>query len=87
MTKVKEKVKEIVSKYGKNESDVGSPEVQVAILTEEILNLTKHLKENKKDKTSKRGLILKIVQRKKLLHYLKKKSYTRYKKIIQDLSL
>lgn len=87
MPRVKEKIKEIVSKYGKSEADVGSPEVQIAILTEEILNLSKHLKENKKDKSSKRGLILKIVQRKKMLHYLKRKSYSRYRKIVQDLSL
>ncbi|MCS7200667.1 MAG: 30S ribosomal protein S15 [Patescibacteria group bacterium] len=87
MVKIKEKIKEIVSKYGKNEKDVGSPEVQVAILTEEILNLSKHLKDNKKDKSSKRGLILKIVQRKKLLHYLKRTSYSRYKKIVEDLNL
>jgi small subunit ribosomal protein S15 len=87
MTKVKEKIQEIIKKFGKHEKDTGSPEVQIAILTEEILNLQKHLSQNKQDKNSKRGLILKISQRRKLLNYLKKESYHRYRKIIEELRL
>lgn len=87
MTKVKEKIQEIIKKFGKHEKDTGSPEVQIALLTEEILNLSKHLQENKHDKNSKRGLILKIAYRKKLLNYLKKTSYSRYRKIVKELNL
>jgi small subunit ribosomal protein S15 len=87
MIKVKEKVQEIIKKFGKNEKDSGSPEVQIAILTEEILNLQRHLAKNKQDKNSKRGLILKIVQRKKILGYLRRESYHRYKKITEELKL
>lgn len=87
MAKVKEKIQEIIKKFGKHEKDTGSPEVQIALLTEEILNLSKHLQENKHDKNSKRGLILKISHRKKLLNYLKKVSYSRYRKIVKELNL
>jgi small subunit ribosomal protein S15 len=87
MVKIKEKVQEIIKKFGKHEKDSGSPEVQIALLTEEILNLQKHLNQNKQDKHSKRGLILKVSQRRKLLTYLKKESYQRYKKIIDELKL
>jgi small subunit ribosomal protein S15 len=87
MTKVKEKIQEIIKKFGKHEKDTGSPEVQIALLTEEILNLQKHLSQNKQDKNSKRGLILKVSQRRKLLNYLKKESYHRYRKIIEELRL
>jgi len=87
MSKVKEKIQEIIKRFGKHEKDFGSPEVQIAILTEEILNLQKHLEKNKQDKNSKRGLILKISQRRKILNYLKKESYHRYRKIIEELKL
>lgn len=87
MPNLKEKVQEIIKKFGKHEKDTGGPEVQIAILTEEILNLQRHLLENKQDKNSKRGLILKVVQRRKLLNYLKRISYHRYKKIITELKL
>ncbi len=81
------KLEEIIKKFGKHDKDVGSPEVQIAILTEEILNLTKHLQKHPKDYNSKRGLILKIAQRRKLLKYLEKKSVTRYKKVKDILKL
>lgn len=87
MSKLKDKIQEIIKKFGAHEKDTGSPEVQIAILTEEILNLQKHLAKHKKDKTSQRGLILKVMQRRKLLSYLKKESITRYKKIIEELKL
>ncbi|MER3407025.1 MAG: 30S ribosomal protein S15 [Patescibacteria group bacterium] len=83
----KEKIRKIILNYGKNEKNTGSPEVQIALLTEEILNLLEHLKNHKKDKSSKRGLILKLAHRKKLLRYLRKVSYERYKKITEELGL
>jgi len=87
MAITKEKIQEIIKKFGKHEKDTGSPEVQIALLTEEILNLQRHLSQNKQDKNSKRGLILKVSQRRKLLNYLKKESYHRYRKIIEELRL
>ncbi len=85
--KIKEKIKEIIQKFGKHENDTGSPEVQIALLTEEILNLNKHLQKHKHDKNSKRGLILKIAHRRKLLRYLKKTNYHRYQKIVKELGI
>jgi small subunit ribosomal protein S15 len=81
------KVQEIIKKFGKHEKDTGSCEVQIALLTEEIINLTKHLQKHPKDYNSKRGLILKIAQRRKLLKYLERKSVTRYKKLKELLKL
>jgi len=87
MPSLKERIKEIIEKYGKNEKDTGSPEVQIAILTEEILNLAEHLKKHRQDKNSKRGLILKVAKRRKLLKYLKKVSFERYKRLVKELNL
>jgi small subunit ribosomal protein S15 len=87
MADLKEKIKEIIKKYGKNEKDTGSPEVQIAILTEEILNLAEHLRKHKQDKNSKRGLILKVAKRRKLLKYLKRISFERYKRLVKELNL
>lgn len=87
MTKVKDKIEEVIKKFGQHEKDTGSPEVQIALLTQEILNLNEHLRIHKHDKNSKRGLILKIAHRKKLLKYLQKTSYARYRKIVKDLGL
>jgi len=83
----KEEIQNIVKRYGLHEKDIGSPEVQIAILSEEIKRLTEHLKRNKKDHNSKRGLILKIAQRRKLLKYLERKSIERYQKIVKELKL
>jgi small subunit ribosomal protein S15 len=83
----KEEIQNIVKRYGLHEKDVGSPEVQIVILSEEIKRLTEHLKRNKKDHNSKRGLILKIAQRRKLLKYLERKSIERYQKIVKELKL
>jgi small subunit ribosomal protein S15 len=87
MADLKEKIKEIIKKYGKNEKDTGSPEVQIAILTKEILNLAEHLRKHKQDKNSKRGLILKVAKRRKLLKYLKRISFERYKRLVKELNL
>jgi small subunit ribosomal protein S15 len=83
----KEKKKEIVSKYRLNEKDTGSPEVQIALLTERINSLTKHLETHKKDHHSRRGLLKMVGQRRRLLDYLEGKDRKRYEKIIQELGL
>ena len=78
---------EIVKEFGKNEQDTGSIEVQIAILTDEINNLTDHLKEHIHDHHSRRGLLKKVGQRRSLLNYLLKHDVTRYRKVIKDLNL
>ncbi len=83
----KEKKAELIKLYGQNENDTGSPEVQVAILTERIAELTEHLKTNQKDNHSRRGLFMMVGQRRGLLEYLKKKDITRYRAIIEKLGL
>lgn len=87
MALTKEKKAELVKKYGKNENDTGSIEVQIAILTEEINSLTEHFKIHKQDNHSKRGLLHKVGQRKSLLNYLIENDVTRYRKIVKDLGL
>jgi len=87
MALTKEAKEKIVKKYARAEGDTGSPEVQVAILTEEILELTEHLKEHKHDYHSKRGLLKKVGQRRSLLNYLFKKDVTRYRELIKSLGL
>ena len=87
MALTKEKKAELVKKYGKNENDTGSTEVQIAILTEEIKELTDHLKEHTHDYHSRRGLLKKVGQRRSLLNYLIKEDVTRYRKIVKDLGL
>lgn len=83
----KEKKKEIVAKYRLNEKDTGSPEVQIALLTERINYLTEHLKTHKKDHHSRRGLLKMVGQRRRLLDYLESKEKRRYQKIVQELGL
>ena len=83
----KDKKAELVKKFGSNEHDTGSIEVQIAILTEEIKTLTEHFKEHPKDHHSKRGLLQKVGQRRSLLNYLIKHDVTRYRKIVKDLGL
>ncbi len=78
---------ETISKYKQHESDTGSPEVQVALLSERIAHLTEHLKSNHKDHHSRRGLLKMVGQRRSLLDYLKRKDVERYKKLIESLSL
>lgn len=87
MALTKEKKAELVKKFGANESDTGSIEVQIAILTEEINTLTDHFKEHKKDHHSKRGLLRKVGQRRSLLNYLIKNDVTRYRKVVKELGL
>ena len=78
---------EIIQKFGRHEGDTGSPEVQVALLTARINHLNEHLKLNKKDNSSRFGLLRKVNNRRKLLDYLKKEDEASYKALIQKLGL
>ena len=79
--------KEVIEKYKTSESDTGSPNVQVALLTEKIESLTNHFKIHKKDNHSRRGLLMMVNKRRKLLDYLKSKDFSQYKQLISDLGL
>jgi small subunit ribosomal protein S15 len=83
----KEKKAEIIEKFRAHETDTGSPEVQIAILTSRIEELTEHLRVNKKDHHSRRGLYKMIGQRRGLLNYLEKKDVNRYRALIERLGL
>jgi small subunit ribosomal protein S15 len=83
----KEQKSEIASKYGRGANDTGSAEVQVAVLTASINLLTEHLKIHKKDHHSRRGLLLQVGQRRRLLNYLQAKDVARYRSLISDLGL
>ena len=83
----KEKKAEIIANYGRKAGDTGSPEVQVAILTERIAELTEHLKVNQKDHHSRRGLLMMVGQRKGLLNYIKAKDIVKYRELIAALGL
>ncbi len=83
----KEKKLEIVKEFGANEGDTGSPEVQVAILTYRINDLTEHLKEHHKDHHSRRGLLKMVGHRRNLLNYMKRKDIERYRAVIAKLGL
>ena len=84
---VTEKKQEIINEFKKHESDTGSPEVQIAILTERITYLTEHFKTHKKDHHSRRGLLKLVGQRRRLLDYLKGKELARYKTVIERLGI
>lgn len=83
----KKKKQRLIEKFKTHKSDTGSTEVQVAILTEEIKELTKHLRENKKDFSSRRGLLAKVSLRHKLLRYLEREDEKRFSKIVKALGL
>ena len=83
----KERKQEILSTYAKHEGDTGSTEVQVALLTERINELTEHLKVHKKDNHSRRGLLKMVGQRRNMLNYLQKKDEERYKVLVEKLGL
>lgn len=82
-----EKKQAIMKEYARTEGDTGSPEVQVAILTARIQELTEHLKENPKDHHSRRGLLKMVGQRRNMLAYLKRKDIARYRSLIERLGL
>jgi len=83
----KEKKQEVIAAYKTHESDTGSPEVQVAVLTERIKELTEHLKTHVKDFHSRRGLLKMVGLRRRLLRYLKDKDFNRYRGLIERLGL
>lgn len=82
-----ERKQELIGEFATKAGDTGSPEVQVAVLTERIKNLTEHLKTHKKDFHSRRGLLIMVGQRRRLLDYTKRKSQDRYESLIKRLEL
>ena len=82
-----EKKRDLIDDYQKHETDTGSPEVQIALLTERIVNLTEHFKIHKKDHHSRRGLLKLVGQRRRLLNYVKRKDVNRYRELIARLGL
>ena len=87
MALTKERKAELINKFGKNEKDSGATEVQIAILTEEINELTEHLKVHIHDYHSKRGLLKKVGKRRSLLDYLKEKDIVKYRELIKELNI
>ena len=87
MALTKEAKREIVGTHGRDETDTGSPEVQVALLSRRIDELTEHLRTHKKDHHSRRGLLKLVGQRRRLLNYLQKEDVERYRNLIKDLGL
>ena len=87
MALVDQSKEEIITEYATHEGDTGSPEVQIALLTKRIVNLTEHMKANKHDYHSQRGLLLMIGKRRRLLAYLKKEDINRYRVLIGRLGL
>ncbi len=87
MAITQERKNELISAYRTHESDTGSPEVQIAVLTEEINNLNEHLRTHKKDQHSRRGLLKMVGKRRNLLTYLRNKDVTRYRELINKLGL
>ena len=87
MAITKEKKEEVVSQFRKNDSDTGSPEVQIAILTTRINNLTEHMRTNKKDYSTRRGLLGMVSRRRRLLDYLRQVNPDRYLDIIEKLNI
>jgi small subunit ribosomal protein S15 len=83
----KKKKEKIIAKYKTHDSDTGSSQVQIAILTEEIKELTKHLKDHKKDFSSRRGLLKKVAERRRLLNYLKRDDQNAYEALVKDLKI
>ena len=82
-----ERKQEIIGKFKSHETDTGSPEVQIALLSERIVTLTEHFRTHKKDHHSRRGLLKMVGQRRRLLDYLKSRDVERYRKVIQVLGI
>ncbi len=87
MALTKEAKTKLIKKYARDEKDTGSPEVQIAILTEEINALTDHLQKNPQDKHSKRGLLIKVGKRRSLLNYLVNNDVKKYREVVKNLGL
>ena len=82
-----EKKRELIAKYGRSESDTGSAEVQIALLTARINELTEHLRTHRKDHHSRRGLLMLVGRRRRLLRYLERTDLERYRKVVAELGL
>jgi small subunit ribosomal protein S15 len=87
MAVLQERTKEVVTSYRRHETDTGSPEVQVALLTDRITYLTEHFKVHQKDHHSRRGLLKLVGQRRRMLDYLRQRDFQRYKSVIERLGL
>jgi small subunit ribosomal protein S15 len=87
MTLTKEHKAKLVERFGRGDSDTGSPEVQVALLTERINELTEHLRTHRKDHHSRRGLLMLVGKRRRLLRYLERSDVERYRALVADLGL
>ena len=87
MSITKEEKTKLIKKYGNSDTNTGSSAAQIAILTERINNITEHLRENKKDHSGRRGLLIMVSKRRKLLNYIKKKNMTEYMELIKDLKI
>jgi len=83
----KDEVNSIIKKFGKNEKDTGTSEVQIALLTERINQLTGHCKQFKKDKSSQRGLLILVGQRRRMLKYIQRSNLEKYRSLIKELGL
>jgi small subunit ribosomal protein S15 len=83
----KEKKTEVIGKFASHDGDTGSPEVQVALLTARINDLTEHLRTHRKDHHSRRGLLMLVGQRRRLLNYLSRRDVERYRSLVQELGL
>ena len=87
MTLTKEKKSELIGKYGRGDKDTGSAEVQIALLTARVNELTEHLRTHKKDHHSRRGLLMLVGKRRRLLNYLQRTDLDRYRALIKELGL
>jgi small subunit ribosomal protein S15 len=87
MTLTTEKKSELIGKYGRGEGDTGSAEVQIALLTERINELTEHLRTHAKDHHSRRGLLMLVGKRRRMLRYLERKNLERYRSLVAELGL
>jgi small subunit ribosomal protein S15 len=87
MTLTREKKQELIGRFGREDSDTGSTEVQIALLTERINHLTEHLRTHRKDHHSRRGLLMIVGKRRRLLRYLERRDLERYRQVVSDLGL
>ena len=87
MSITKEKVLDLIKEFGKNDTDTGATETQIAVITERIRNITSHLKNNKKDHSGRRGLVNLVSKRRKLLHYLRDNNVDGFKNILEQLKI
>jgi small subunit ribosomal protein S15 len=87
MTLTQERKQELIEKFGRSDGDTGSTEVQVALLTERINELTEHLRSHRKDHHSRRGLLMLVGKRRRLLQYLERSDLERYRQVVADLGL